>query len=98
MESFNTLSVQELLEYDATRLQSLFERSSLSSVQYIKCVLNQIKKENLAGLKLQALISIAPEDLLLRTAATLDAERAAGKSRGQFHGIPIIVKVNMYCG
>lgn len=94
MEAFGNLSVQELLEYDAATLQALFEQGSLTSVNYVKCVLTQIKKENLEGWRLQALISVAPEELLLKTAAALDDERAAGSSRGQFHGVPIIMVVN----
>ncbi|KAK6350571.1 hypothetical protein TWF718_003760 [Orbilia javanica] len=82
----------DLLSLDASTIQRLFEEGKTNSVQLVTQVLDQIEKQNQAGLKLGAIISVAPRELLLETAAQLDKERQAGKHRGRLHGIPIIVK------
>ncbi len=69
------------------------QRNELTSVELVKQKLSQIESHNEAGAGLRAMISIAPQDLLLKTAEKLDQERKEGNSRGPLHGIPIIVKV-----
>ncbi len=49
------------------------------------------------GLALRAVISVAPDDVVLARAVALDAERARGHVRGPFHGIPILLKVSAVC-
>jgi amidase len=77
----------------ASDLQDLLMKKSLTSVQIVRTYLSQIKEFNHAGIKLNALISVAPEELLVSTAQTLDEERAQGNVRSVLHGVPIILKV-----
>ena len=56
----------------------------------------QIACHDHAGLNLNAMISIAPEDLLLSMAAELDTESEQGDSRGLLHGVPMVVKDAIY--
>lgn len=83
-----------LLALDAAELQHLLSNRELTSVDLLRQILAQIELEDRAGLRLQAMISVAPEPLLLATAAELDAERSRNKIRGPLHGIPIIIKAS----
>ena len=82
----------DLLELNATQLQKLLSTQELTSVTLVKLLLAQISRHDRAGLRLNAMISVAPEDLLLAKAAKLDEEREHGHFRRPLHGIPIIVK------
>lgn len=84
----------DLLRLSATELQTLLRNGDLTSVDLVRQSLEQIQRHNWKGLSLRALISVAPEDLLLRNAAKLDDERTQGILRGPFHGIPVLVKVS----
>jgi amidase len=77
-----------------TELQALLKSGELTSVGFVKELLVQINRRNERGLKLKALISVAPENLVLDRAAKLDAEHADGKLRGPLHGGPVLVKVS----
>lgn len=81
---FNVLSTT------AADLQQLLTNKEVTSVQIVEEYLSQIGRHEAA---LNALISIAPRDKLLRAAASLDAERQDGRLRSRLHGIPIILKV-----
>ncbi|KAL7957637.1 amidase signature domain-containing protein [Trichoderma compactum] len=81
-----------LLTSTAHDIQELFDRSELSAESLVTQVLDQVKKHNRKGLNLGALISVAPRQQLLERAQFLDQERASGKARSPFHGIPFIVK------
>lgn len=85
----------DLLTLDAAGLQSLLVNVEITSVELAKQCLAQIKRHDKQGARLNAMIAVMPEDLLLSKAAQLDRERKEGKVRGPLHGIPIIVKVNM---
>lgn len=54
--------------------------------------IQQIERQNKNGLALNALISLAPEILLRERADVLDRELRSGHSRGQLHGIPVVLK------
>ncbi|KAI1127061.1 amidase signature domain-containing protein [Nemania abortiva] len=82
----------DLVRMTATELQDLLKTGELTSVNLIKETLAQINSHNTNGLMLKALISTAPEDKLIDTAAALDAERSKGELRGPFHGIPVLLK------
>lgn len=87
------LSITTLLEIDAAGLQKMMQNNELTSVQLVKAVLAQIQAEDRHGARLNAMISVAPEEDLIAQAEQLDSERREGKTRGPLHGIPIIVKV-----
>ncbi len=76
----------------AVQLQQLLESGNLTSVEIVETYLEQIEKHNTNGLKLRALISVAPKKSVFAIAKRLDDERANGKVRGPLHGLPIIVK------
>ena len=60
----------------------------LSSVEATRAILERIDK---LDPKLKSYATVTPERAL-QDAARLDAETAAGKSRGKLHGVPIAVK------
>jgi amidase len=82
-----------VLTATASELQDRLKAKTLTSVEIITAYLTQIEKHNHAGAKLNAIISVAPRELVLGTAKKLDYERSAGKIRGPLHGLPIIIKV-----
>jgi len=77
----------------ASELQDRLKAGTITSVEVITAYLAQIEKHNHAGAKLNAVIGVAPREVVLKAARKLDRERTAGKTRGPFHGLPIIVKV-----
>jgi amidase len=82
-----------VLTATASELQDHLKVETLTSVEIIATYLTQIEKHNHARAKLNAMISVAPRELVLKAAEKLDHERKAGKIRGPLHGLPIIVKV-----
>ncbi|KAK3358282.1 amidase signature domain-containing protein [Lasiosphaeria ovina] len=82
-----------LLTASAGELQALLRSGDLTSVQLVKACLGQIAQYGQSGPNLRAIVSTPPEKDVLSIAERLDKERAAGKVRGPFHGIPIIVKL-----
>ncbi|KAK6428351.1 hypothetical protein LTR95_015506 [Oleoguttula sp. CCFEE 5521] len=82
----------DLLTTTATDTQHLLSTGRTTSVSLVKAYLAQIAAHNHAGLYLNALISIAPEALLVQNASTLDQERARGHIRSPLHGTPIVLK------
>lgn len=89
----NVISTVDLLSMDASELQSCLVQKKFTSVQLVHAQLEQIRKHDHQGVNLHAMISTAPEKEVVKLAAKLDEERAAGKIRGPLHGITIIVKV-----
>lgn len=88
MPAFNPLTTS------AVQLSDLLQSGKVTSFDIIDTYVAQIEKHNHNGLKLNALISVAPLDLLRRTARALDQERKDGKTRSKLHGIPIVLKVS----
>lgn len=80
----------ELHSLSARALQEKLLSGETTSVDIVNVFLDRIDKYASC---LKALISVAPRDILLAQATTLDAERKDGKLRGNLHGIPIIIKV-----
>lgn len=80
----------DVLTIDAKALQALLSAGEVTSLGLVRKYVAQIKKHDE---KLHAMIRITPNDLLEEAAKSLDEERAAGKTRGPLHGIPIIIKV-----
>ncbi|OKO93433.1 hypothetical protein PENSUB_12496 [Penicillium subrubescens] len=88
----NSGKVVDVLTIDAKGLQRSFERGDVTSLDLVKQYLAQIQRHDS---KLHAMIQMTPNDLLEARAKLLDQERAAGKTRGPLHGIPIIIKDNV---
>lgn len=83
----------DVLTATAEGLQQLLSSSAdVTSKDLVKIYLSQIKRYNDY---LKAVISTAPESLLLERAGMLDEERRNGKLRGPLHGIPILIKDNI---
>jgi amidase len=83
----------DVLTLTATDIRRLLDDKQSNSVELTTAYLDQIEKHNHAGLKLNAVISTAPRDRVLKYAQKLDDERAGGTLRGPLHGVPILVKV-----
>lgn len=82
----------DILTATADDLQRELSSGGINSKQLVKIYLSQIERHNDY---LKAVISTAPEALLLERAAILDDERQRGKLRSPLHGIPILVKDNV---
>lgn len=96
------LSTEELLTLDASELAILLAKGRITSVSLVEQLLYQISRADKARMSLQAVVNIAPRDILMKTASKLDDERTQGKLRGPLDGIPILVKVRIisffFCG
>ncbi|KAJ6031316.1 amidase signature enzyme [Penicillium herquei] len=79
----------DVLTTNAVELQQLLEENKITSAQIVEDYLDQIDRYEP---RLNALISPAPHDKVLKIANNLDEERQRGQIRGPFHGIPIILK------
>jgi len=79
-------------EASITDLQSAMKSDRLRSVDLVDAYIARINAYDHAGPALNAIIRLNPN--ARAEAATLDAERKAGKVRGPLHGIPVIVKDN----
>lgn len=75
-------------------LRQLLTRGEVHSVDLVKTYLDQIDRHNHKAMKLNAVISTAPEKDVLQQAVDLDQEQAEGRVRGPMHGIPVIIKVS----
>lgn len=90
------LSTIELLSLDSAGLQRKLDAGLLTSVEMVQACLVQIDKHDQQGAKLNAMISIVPNHIVMERSAQLDRERTAGRVRSAFHGIPILVKVRHF--
>ncbi|KAL6693351.1 amidase signature domain-containing protein [Trichoderma pleuroticola] len=90
-----THGIIDPLTTTAEELQDLLTSGSLTSLDLVDIYLGQIEQHNKNGLKLNAIISTAPQHIVAGQARLLDAERAAGSIRGPLHGIPVVVKDNV---
>ena len=82
----------DVLTATGQELQKLLDEESTTSQELIEIYFQQIEKHNHFGMRLNAIISTAPRDDIMKQAKVLDAERTTRK-RGPLHGIPIIIKV-----
>jgi amidase len=64
-----------------------------TSVEIVAAYLERIDELSVRGPHLNAVRSINPA--VLRDAAAMDAERAAGTVRGPLHGVPVLIKDNI---
>lgn len=85
----------DVLTVTASDIIAMLKNGTTTTLELVQLYFDQIDRHNHEGMKLHAMISLAPrEDLLLR-AAKLDYERNAGSPRSPLHGVPIIVKDNI---
>lgn len=87
------MDINAVLKLTAAEIQHILTSGQASCMDVIQSYLSQIDKHNHDGMRLNALIQIAPYEWLQEQAAVSDRERKAGKIRGPLHGVPVIVKV-----
>ncbi|KAE8363999.1 amidase signature enzyme [Aspergillus caelatus] len=78
-----------VLTTNAVDLQQLLEENKITSAHIVEEYLAQIDRYEPV---LNALISPAPRDKVLKLAKARDEERQKGQVRGPIHGIPIVLK------
>jgi amidase len=83
----------DLIEIDIESLQKGYQEKRFTSQMVVKAYLERINKIDKNGPKLNSIIYINPT--AMATAKQMDLERAAGKTRGPLHGIPILLKDNI---
>lgn len=83
---FNVLST------NAADLKQQLDGGKITSVQIVKEYFAQIDRHEAF---LNAFISPAPRDKVIKAAAARDEERKEGKVRSALHGIPIVLKVSL---
>lgn len=72
------------------------EAGELTSRQLVILYLERIARYDQSGMKLNAVLELNSD--VVAIAEHLDAERAAGQSRGLLHGIPVLLKDNINTG
>lgn len=78
---------------DISTLQARMKAGKISSVKLVKECLDRIGAIDRSGPKINSVIELNPDAIDI--AASLDAERKAGRVRGPLHGIPVLVKDNI---
>lgn len=77
----------------AHELQQQLADGKTTSVELVDLFLDQIKRHNREGLKVNAVQATMPRGVAIERARMLDQERQEGRVRSVLHGIPIIIKV-----
>ena len=77
-------------------LQQKMQSGEYTAQGITKLYLKRIAGIDKKGPALNAVIELNPDALAI--AASMDAERKAGKVRGPLHGIPVLIKDNINCG
>jgi amidase len=83
----------ELNEITIAELQEKMAAGKYSSEGITGLYLQRIAQIDKAGPRLNAVIELNPDALSI--AKQMDAERKAGKTRSQLHGIPVLIKDNI---
>jgi amidase len=83
----------ELAEATLGDLQKKMASGELSALRLAEACLSRIAALDRQGPELRSVIETNPEALAI--AGALDAERAAGRTRGPLHGIPVLLKDNI---
>lgn len=82
-----------IYEASIADLQAAMTSGHLTALALAEACLARIEALDRSGPTLRAVLELNPEALAL--ARALDAERAAGTTRGPLHGIPILLKDNL---
>ncbi|KAI1274949.1 amidase signature domain-containing protein [Xylaria sp. FL0933] len=77
-------------------LSRLLDEGRLTSVELVNTYITQIKHHDKNGRRLNAIISLAPEHDVSGNARNMDQERSGGTTRSRLHGIPFLVKDNIW--
>lgn len=85
-----------LLEATLDQLQQQMQSGQHTSESITKLYLKRIGSIDKKGPALNAVIELNPDALAI--AASMDAERKAGKVRGPLHGVPVLIKDNIDSG
>jgi Asp-tRNA(Asn)/Glu-tRNA(Gln) amidotransferase A subunit family amidase len=88
----SVLPVFDVMEKSIEDLQRAQQDKQVTSRQLVDFYLARIEAYDKQGPALNSVMAINPR--ARQAADALDAERAAGKTRGPLHGIPILVKDN----
>jgi amidase len=83
------VALPDLLALSASELSSAMARGAVSAAEVMTATLDHIEAVNPT---FNAIVSLKDRAALLRDAGEADAERAAGRSRGWLHGIPMAIK------
>jgi amidase len=83
-----------LLTASAADLQAALSSGRISSTELVKQCLAQIERNDRrpGSAELRSMMFLTKKDKLDQVISELDEERAEGKLRGPFHGIPIVIK------
>lgn len=92
----NTADNFELNEITIDALQQAMQSGKYTARRITEMYLKRIAATDKSGAKLNAIIELNPDALLIADA--MDAERKAGKIRGPMHGIPMLIKDNINTG
>jgi amidase len=82
-----------VVEKTAQQLQDALTGGATTSEDIVREYLTRLSLYDRSGPTLRAMLALNPR--AIAEARALDAERAAGRSRGPFHGIPIAFKDNI---
>jgi amidase len=80
-------------EYSILELQLQMASGELSARRLVEVYLERIEQVDRQGPALNSIIGVNPD--AIANAEALDVERAANKTRGPLHGIPIVLKDNI---
>jgi len=78
-----------ITDLNASELSALIHERKLSCRETMQAFVGRIRELNPT---FNAIVNLAPDDVLLAQADEADKELAAGRSRGWLHGIPIAIK------
>ena len=82
-----------VFEKTVTDLQAAMEKGIVTSEEITRQYLERLTLYDRSGPTFRSVLSINPH--AIADARARDAERAAGKARGPFHGMPIVFKDNI---
>lgn len=80
-------------EQSIDALRAMLATGRVSSVDLVRAYQARIARMDRKGPRLHAVIALNPD--ALAQAKALDAERKAGRVRGDLHGIPVLIKDNI---